>query len=858
MKYLTRTISLVLGLSAVSACQAPNSDVANHVVTTAQTAHQQKVDSRLQQYQQDIDALLGEMTLEEKVSLIHANSKFAIASIERLGIHEMWMSDGPHGVRYEISRDSWMPAGWTDDYSTYLPNLTAVAASWDPAMASLHGNVLGSEARHRRKDLILGPGVNLARLPTYGRNFEYMGEDPFLAATMVVPEVKAIQQNDVAATVKHFALNTQELNRNKVDARPDERTLREVYLPAFEASVKEGGVHAIMGAYNQYMGTNANQSKHLVMDILKGEWGYQGLLVTDWNVDINSKDAANNGLDIEMGTWVEKYSDYHMADPLIALIKKGEVSESVVDDKVRRILRVQYAIGMMDKQRISGQRNVPEHRADARTIATQGVVLLKNSQQVLPLNPAKLKNVLVMGPNANRKHGAGGGSSEIKALHEVTPLQGLQEALGDKVNISFMRAGTDSTELMPIASDYITSRHWTGTPAWTVLKFKDAEHKQMAGMDWIPDSAYTSASDSNENILMTGQVTPFQSGMHTLKLQVKGKLSLKVNDEEIWNIDAGDGQVLSKAIELQGGKQYKFDMTYTGKQNFLLGWDEPGNLFRSEQEYLAAAKNADAVIYFAGLSHGDDRESIDRPDMKLPNQQDDTISKLLKANPNTVVFVIGGSAVELPWVEQANSLLWGWYSGMEAGHAFADVLLGAANPGGKMPITLPKSYQDTAPIMLDDYKPEVNNYPEGVFIGYRWFEKNNLPVNFPFGHGLSYTQFAYSDIKINTAGMRGDDVAEVSVRVTNTGAREGAEVVQLYLHDVKASVERPLKELKGFAKVQLKAGESKTVSIKLDKRDLSFWDVNSNNWLAEPGEFEVMLGSSLTDIRQQMRFKFAG
>ena len=857
MKYLTRTISLVLGLSAISACQTPQSEVAKLAASTP-SAHQQKVASRLQQYQQDIDYLLGEMTLAEKVSLIHANTKFSIASIERLGIHEMWMSDGPHGVRYEISRDSWMPAGWTDDYSTYLPNLTAVAASWDPDMASLHGNVLGSEARHRRKDLILGPGVNLARLPTYGRNFEYMGEDPFLAASLVVPEVQAIQKNDVAATVKHFALNTQELNRTKVDARPDERTLREVYLPAFEASVKEGGVHAIMGAYNQYMGTNANQSKHLIMDILKGDWGYQGLVVTDWNVDINSKDAANHGLDIEMGTWVEKYSDYHMADPLITLIEKGEVSESVIDDKVRRILRVQYAIGMMDKNRISGQRNVPQHRADARKIATEGVVLLKNTNNTLPLQAPKLKNVLVMGPNANRKHGAGGGSSEVKSIHEIIPLAGLQAALGDQVNISFMRAGTDSKELLPIASDYITSRHWTGTPAWTVLKFKDEARKEMAGMDWIADSAYTSTSDSTEYVLMTGQVTPFQSGTHALKLKVQGKLVVKIDEQEVWSIDSKNAEVHTKTIELQGGKAYKFDMTYSGKQNFLLGWDEPGNLFRSEQEYLAAAKSADAVIYFGGLSHGDDRESVDRPDMKLPNQQDQTISKLLQANPNTVVFVIGGSAVEMPWAEQVNSLLWGWYSGMEAGHAFADILLGKANPGGKMPISLPKSYQDTAPIMLDDYKPEVNNYPEGVFIGYRWFEKNNLPVNFPFGHGLSYTNFAYSDIQVNTSGLQGDDVAEVTVRVTNTGEREGAEVVQLYLNDVAASVERPVKELKGFAKVKLQAGESQTVTIKLDKRDLSFWDVKTNNWLAEPGEFKVMLGSSLSDIRQQMSFNYAG
>ncbi|MDN4501036.1 glycoside hydrolase family 3 C-terminal domain-containing protein [Alteromonadaceae bacterium BrNp21-10] len=855
-----KTISKSLFVGAIvmlNGCTSQDASVANSAEKVPTNKHQQIVEQRLNDYEQNIDSLLSQMTLKEKVSLIHANTKFSIASIERLGIHEMWMSDGPHGVRYEISRHSWASAEWTDDYSTYLPNLTTVAASWDPAMATLHGNVLGSEARHRRKDLILGPGVNLARLPLYGRNFEYMGEDPFLAASLVVPEVKAIQKNDVGATVKHYALNTQELNRTGVDARPDERTLREVYLPAFEASVKEGGVHAIMGSYNQYMGTNANQSKHLVMDILKGEWGYDGVLLTDWNVDINSKDAAINGLDIEMGTNVESYDDYHMADPLIALIEKGEVPESAVDDKVRRILRVQYAIGMMDKQRISGQRNTAQHRADARKIATEGVVLLKNAKSVLPLNKAMLKNILVIGPNASKEHGAGGGSSEIKSLYEVSPLEGLQAALGDDVNITVMRARS-SADLLPIASDYITSRHWTGTPAWTVATFADAAKSKQTGMDWIPDSAYVAKSTSVETIVMAGQVTPIQTGTHTLKASVQGDFVLKVNGEQVWALKTDDDATQTQTIELEGGKNYQFEISYSGNQRFTLGWDAPGNLFSPEQEYIAAAKAADAVIYFGGLSHGDDREAIDRPNMQLPNQQDEVISKLLKANPNTVVFIIGGSAVEMPWAEQANTLLWGWYSGMEAGHAFADVLLGNANPGGKMPITLPKALADTAPIMLDDYKADVNNYPEGVFIGYRWFEKKDIAVNFPFGHGLSYTEFAYSNIQLSTADLTGDEVAKVQVTVTNTGKREGAEIVQLYVNDVEASVERPIKELKGFAKVNLKAGESKTVTITLDKRDLSFWDVKSNDWLAETGEFKVLVGASLTDIRQQAGFNYGG
>ncbi|MGZ9898688.1 glycoside hydrolase family 3 protein [Shewanella gaetbuli] len=426
---------LSIKIAALVCCSSLSVNVsALHPQLTPETLHalhslsdQEKlrIGERIINVETEIARLLPQLTLEEKVSLVHAAGKFHIPAIERLGIHEMWMSDGPHGVRYEIDRNSWAPAGWTNDYSTYLPPLTAVAASWDPNMATLHGNILGAEARHRNKDLILGPGVNLARLPLYGRNFEYMGEDPYLAASLVVPTVKAIQANDVGATVKHYALNTQELNRTGVNAKPDERTLREVYLPAFEAAVKQANVHAIMGAYNEFRGTNANQSEHLIKTILKGEWGFQGVLLTDWNVDINTYDAAMNGLDIEMGTDVASYDEYYMAKPLLEMIKAGKVPESVLDDKVSRILRVQLSIGMMDKQRLSGERNTQAHRDDAKTIATNGVVLLKNEHNVLPLKAEKLQNILVLGPNANKRHGFGGGSSEVKSLYEVTPVRGF-------------------------------------------------------------------------------------------------------------------------------------------------------------------------------------------------------------------------------------------------------------------------------------------------------------------------------------------------------------------------------------------------------------------------------------------------
>jgi len=852
---------------SLCACEA---NIAKQVKNESEKAKQSQLQShdstqhRLAQVEQDVEHLLSKMTLPEKVSLAHASGKFHINAIERVGIPEMWLSDGPHGVRHQIERHTWASAGWTNDHATYLPHLTSVAASWDPKIAALHGQVLGAEARERKKDFILGPGVNLARLPLYGRNFEYMGEDPILAAKLVVPQIKAIQANDVAATVKHYALNTQELNRTGVNAKPDERTLREVYLPAFEAAVKEGGVLGMMGSYNEYYGTNANQSKHLVREILKGEWGYKGVLLTDWHVDINTYDAAMNGLDLEMGTKVDDYQDYFLAKPFLDMIEAGKIPESVADEKARRILRVQHSIGMYDENRLPGARNTKAHQAAARKIAVEGVVLLKNdlvgAKPVLPLDKKQIKNILVLGPNADKKHGTGGGSSEVKSLYEITPLEGLRATFGEGVNITVMRAR--SSELGAIASDYVESRHWTGTPAWNISYFNDSTRENVVEESWVVDSKFSVKDDSTtQYITMSAKIKPLTTGLHHLKVETLGHFKLKINNDTVITHQVSsdlskDISALTHDIALTAGESYTFEIQYDGNEHFTLGWNAPGELFSSEADYIAAAKQADAVIYFGGLSHGDDRESIDRPDMKLPNSQDEIISKLLSANEKTVVFLVAGSAVKMPWVEQANAIVWGWYGGMEAGHAFADILTGDVNPSGKMPITLPVRLEDTAPISLNDYNAKESLYTEGVFIGYRWFEQQNIKPTFVFGHGLSYTDFSLTDISLSASNISADETLTVTAMVKNIGKVAGAEVVQLYLHDLVSSVDRPAKELKGFAKIFLAPGESKQISISLNKRDLSFWDVNSNNWLAETGDFEVLLGTSLKKIELREKFNY--
>ena len=846
---LLSSVSLLSAVLCCLGCSAPTVSSSSQPLASAKSTRSPAA------IEAEVERLLSLMTLEEKGSLVHANGKFSVAAIERLGIHETWLSDGPHGVREEISRHSWDAAGWTSDYSTYLPPLTTVAASWDRNMAQLHGNVLGSEARHRGKDFILGPGVNLARLPLYGRNFEYFGEDPYLAGKLAVEEVKAIQRNDVAATVKHYALNTQELNRIGVNAKPDERTLREIYLPAFEMTVKEGGALSLMGGYNQVHGTNANQNRHLIMDILKGEWGFKGILMTDWNVDINTFDAAMNGLDLEMGTDVSDYSQYFLAEPLLAMIRDGKIPESVLDDKVRRMLRVQLTMGMMDKQRLSGQRNTAEHQQAAKKIAQEGIVLLKNDDSILPLDKSKVRNLLVLGPNVDRPHGAGGGSSTVKALYEVTPLQGLKNALGENVNITFMRTRKPAA-ILPIDGIFVETRHWTGTPAWNTEFYSSADRTQRLSFDTAPDSAYKANAGKTEYVTMSADVRPKSTGVHTFKISALGKLQLHIDGEVVFSHKGTSKKIVRHNVSLKQGQVYRVDILYDGDQEFLLGWDTPGNIFSSREEVIAAAKKADTVIYVGGLSHGDDREAIDRTDMKLPNDQDSVIETLLAVKPNTLVVMIAGSAVEMPWAAKAKALLWSSYGGMEAGNALSDVLFGVVNPSGKLPITLPYKLEDTPAIALNDYNAIENLHPEGVFMGYRWFEEKNIEPLFPFGFGLSYTTFKYSNLRLSTDALAKGDTLNVTVDVTNTGKVAGSEVVQLYIGDVKASVPRPAKELKGFDKAFLLPGQTKTLTFTISQRDLAFWDVNSNDWLAEDGDFDVLIGASVADVRLEKRFSY--
>ncbi|MDL2282672.1 glycoside hydrolase family 3 C-terminal domain-containing protein [Parabacteroides sp. OttesenSCG-928-G06] len=714
--------------------------------------------------EQRIEDALSRMTLEEKIAMCHAQSKFSSAGVPRLGIPEFWMTDGPHGIRPEVLWDEWEQAGWTNDSCIAFPALTCLAATWDKEMSLLYGKSIGEEARYREKDVLLGPGVNIYRTPLNGRNFEYMGEDPYLAGQMVVPYIQGVQQNGVAVCVKHYALNNQEVNRHNTNVILDDRALYEIYLPAFKAAVQEGKAWSIMGSYNLYKGQHACHNQYLLNDILRGEWGFDGVVVSDWGGTHDTKQAITNGLDMEFGSWTDglangasnAYDNYYLANPYLNMIKSGEVGTRELDDKVRRILRLAFRTSM-NNNKPYGSLGSPEHSLAGRKIAESGIVLLKNKNNVLPIDLNKAKRIAVIGENAIKMMTVGGGSSSLKVIYEISPLEGLKNRIGNQAEIVYARG-------------------YVGDP------------------------------------------TGSYNGVNT-------------------------GQDLSESRS--------FDE--------LLA------------EAIGVAKDADYVIFIGGLnkSKHQDCEDSDRKELALSYNQDRIISELAKVNKNLVVVNISGNAISMPWINEVPAIVQGWYLGSETGNALASVLVGDVNPSGKLPFTFPVKLDDLGSHKLGEYpgnKADLEKmknrrdtvyetYHEGIFVGYRWIDKEKIKPLFSFGHGLSYTTFQYGKMHIDKKQASLQDKVTISISVRNSGTRKGSEVVQLYISDLKSSLPRPVKELKGFSKVELNPGEEKVVSITIGKEALQFFDDKQHEWIAEPGKFEVLIGSSSTDIRDKATFE---
>lgn len=705
-----------------------------------------------------VEDALSRMTLEEKVGMTTAQSKFSSRGVPRLGIPEVWHTDGPHGIRPEVLWDEWDQAGWTNDSCTAFPALINLAATWDKEMSLLYGRSIGEEARYRKKDILLGPGINICRTPLNGRNFEYMGEDPYLAGKMVVPYIQGVQENGVAACVKHYAVNNQEFQRTQSNSVVDDRTLYEIYLPAFKAAVQEGNAWAIMGSYNLYNGQFNCHNEKLLVDILKGEWGFDGVVVSDWGGCRNSEEAILNGLDIEMGTWTnglsgaasDGYRQYHMADPYLKGLREGKYTTKELDDKVRRILRTIFRTSMRPEPNY-GRFVCPEHYQAARDISAAGVVLLKNDNNTLPLQVPEGGKILVVGENAVKFMVVGGGSSNLKTAYEVNPLEGLKNAYGDNAEIIWERG-------------------------------------------------YVGDTSTSYNAVDTGQ---------------------DLSD------DRSPRELIAAAVE--------------------------------------AAKDADYVIFVGGLNKSahQDNESTDRLQITLPYDQEDVILALAEVAKNLVVVNISGSPVAMPWAGKVDAIVQGWYGGTESGNALADVLTGKVNPSGRLPFTIPFKYED-GPIKTERQYPGIKeegdefwqtHYDEGVYVGYRWYSSKKIKVQFPFGYGLSYTTFDYSDVKADKQEMTADQTLKLSVDITNTGSVAGAEIVQLYISDVKSSIDRPVKELKGFDKVYLEPGETKTVTFEIDTEDLSYFDAEKHEWVAEPGKFKALIGSSSETINATLNFQ---
>lgn len=683
-----------------------------------------------QNNEEQINSLIKKMTLDEKVRMLHANSSFTSAGIPRLGIPELVTSDGPHGVRVEHGR-GWSPVKNVNDSGTYLPTGIALASTWNPELGVKFGEVLGSEAKYRGKNVILGPGINIMRSPLNGRNFEYQSEDPYLISRMTVGYIKGVQSQGVSACVKHFLANNEEVDRDYVDVQMSERALREIYLPGFKAAVVEADVNSVMGAYNKFRGQWCTHNDYLVNKILKGEFNFQGVLMSDWGAVHNTMEAVMNGTDLEMGTDIsgKPYSKFYLGDTIISLVKSGRVPESVIDDKVRRILRLLYKSSAFTKTS-PGEFASEAHIAVAKKVAEESIVLLKNDQNILPLDASKIKSIAVIGANATRLNSMGGGSSQVKGLYEITPLQGIKNLAGN-ITINF-------------AQGYEIKRDAMATPA-----------------------------------------------------------------------------MIQEAVDI--------------------------------------AKKSDVAIVVGGWTHGYnyanwgdnfyDSESKDKPNMKMPFNQDELIKAVLKANPNTIVVLVGGGPIDMTqWIASTKGIISAWYGGMEGGNALAEVIFGKVNPSGKLTVTFPKVLEDAPAHKLGEF-PGTNGkvvYKDDIFVGYRYFDTYKVEPQFAFGYGLSYTTFDYKDLKVENTG---DDTFIATFTVTNTGKVSGGEVTQLYVHKNKPVIKRADKELKGFQKVFLQPGESRTITLKLDTGSFQYFNETQNNWTIEKGDYTIMVGGASNAIK---------
>ncbi len=797
--------------------------------------------------EQRVDDLLQKMTTEEKINMLGGDDGFYIRPNERLGIPAVKMSDGPLGVR-NYGKATAFPAG------------ICFASTWNTELVKRYGEAVGKEARSKGVHIMLAPGVNIYRAPMCGRNFEYYGEDPFLSSRMAVSYIKGVQSQGVVSTVKHFAANNQEYDRYTVSSDLDERTLREIYLPAFRAAVEEAHVGAVMNSYNLVNGTWTSQNEHLIRDILKGEWKFDGMLMSDWGSTHDGLGAALAGLDLEMPA-----ADFMNARTLMPALQDGRLRQEVIDDKVRRMLRIMFRFGFFD--RVQADTSLPLYNPDSRIVALQaareGIVLLKNENNILPLDAGKIKNIAVIGPDAHPAVPGGGGSSIITPYRSVSFLDGIIETVGKNAKVFYSPGvSTDLEEMFSTSEftsvnekgekvkglngEYFSNMFLNGEPA---MKRRD-EHVNFnwqngAPAPFMPADSFSVVWTGSINIPADGNYYFYVNGNNGFRLFLDG---MKVIDQ--WgnpSFMAGDKIIPLRKGEVQLRLEY---YEKTGEAQVSFGWRQVKPAGESEAVKLSA--RCDVAIVCVGFNPNTEGEGFDRP-FELPSEQADLILNVAKVNRRTIVVLTsGGNVSPGNWLSEVAAYIEAWYPGQEGGTALAEILFGLTNPSGKLPASFEKRWEDNASFSsyYDAAKTKHIAYTEGIFTGYRHFDKDQIEPLFPFGYGLSYTSFEYKNLQIKPvlAGPETEEKTGLSFDITNTGKMDGAEVAQVYVGQVNASVPRPVKELKGFSKIFLKPGETKRVNILLDRDAFSYYDVRKKSWVVKPGEFEFLVGSSSRDI----------
>jgi beta-glucosidase len=797
-----------------------------------------------------VNDLLNRMTLDEKIDQLSGSGDIGFDTREntRLGIPPFKMTDGPLGVR------------WGE--ATSFPCGAAIAATWDTTLVARFADALAAETHAKGRNLLLGPCVNIHRFPAGGRNFESYGEDPWLASRMAVSYIKALQSHDVIASVKHFALNNQEWQRTEVNVIADERAMREIYLPAFEAAVKEANVFTVMSAYNKVNGWWCSENKALLTDILKKEWGFKGLVVSDWVSTHSSEHAANNGLDLEMPV-----GNVFSMENLKKTIREGTVSEETLNDKVRRILWVKFTAGLFDRPFISDTAVLTgnPHKKLALELAKESMVLLKNENNLLPLDPGKLKKIAVIGPNAAVARTGGGGSSRVNPSYSVSPLDGIKNLVGNRLEIVYaMGDELRSTPLLPVDKQYLKPADATGNG----LKADFFSNKELEGpsvltridstvfFNWEDSPPAPGIGKDGYSVRWSGFIIPPETRKYTFYTASDDGVRLFIDGKKLIDNWSDHGTAVDSAkIDLVAGKSHDIRLEFYengGSAVMMLGWDLPVSDQQEGliEEAVKAARSADVALVFAGTSDSFESEGYDRTGgLRLPGNQDELIKAVSAVNPNTIVVLNTGTpVVSEAWLDKVPALIEAFFPGQEGGNAIAEILFGMHNPSAKLPFSFISGTDQSPAYKFYMDKSLEAPYQEGIFTGYRYLEKNKIVPTFPFGYGLSYTTFEYSDLSVKNAGGQN---CTVTLKVKNTGKVAGQEVVQLYVADGHTPAPRPVKELKGFAKVLLDPGQTKQVTMNLNSRSFAWFDANNHQWKVTPGTFHILAGSSSADIRMK-------